>query len=301
MANFEVEARKNAKYSDANHMVFDNEVLESKLDDLLETRLNAINLMTVDNSLVAAPGARKVVNVYRYEGNMDEVAMGAGNEDTGKVTFEAKEYPVAVYQQSFSYFDEQAMVDPMVVEVGLKGMAATMIKDLNGKFFEAIAVPREGEEGAEEARAGRLVLPVASATLKYEHVVDAIASMADVDNNKGSLAGEDDLPGLFLLISPEQKADLRKDKDFIASRQGEILYNGQIGTICGMPIVVSRSVKAGEAYVMNREAVTLFVKKASEVEQDRNPNIRQNTIYGRRVCLVALTDATKIVELQITK
>ena len=291
MANFEVEARKNAKYSDANHMVFDNEVLESKLDDLLETRLNAINLMTVDNSLVAAPGARKVVNVYRYEGNMKEVAMGAGNEDTGKVTFEAKEYPVAVYQQSFSYFDEQAMVDPMVVEVGLKGMAATMIKDLNDKFFDAIKIG----EGEEEAR---LAVPVSGA-LKYEHVVDAIALMADVE--KGSLAGEDDVPGLFLLINPAQKAELRKDADFVASRQGEILYHGQIGSICGMPIVVSRSVAAGKAYVMNREAVTLFVKKASEVEQERNANIRQNTIYGRRVCLVALTDATKIVELQITK
>ena len=50
---------------------------------------------------------------------------------------------------------------------------------------------------------------------------------------------------------------------------------------------------------MTKEAVTCFVKKSSEVEQDREPNTRTNKIYGRKVNLVAVTDTTKIVRLKI--
>ena len=264
------------------HVLYDNEVLESKLDDLLETRLNAMNLMTVDNSLVANAGMRKVVNKYTYEGAMKEVAIGEGNTEFGKVTFDPEEHEVKVYQQAFQYQDEQVMQDPMVLEVGLKGMAATIIKDLNAKFFEAIG-------GA------TLTLESAGANIAYADVVDAIAAMADVET--GSLAGEGDHAGLFLLIGPKVKAALRKDPDFVAARQGEILFHGQIGSICGMPIVESRSVQANTAYVMTKEAVTCFIKKDSEVEQERDANTRTNTIYGRRVALVALTDATKIVKI----
>lgn len=263
------------------HVLYDNEVLESMLDDLLETRLNAINLMTVDNSLVANPGMRKVVNKYTYEGAMEEVAIGEGNTEFGKVTFAPEEHVVKVYQQRFQYQDEHAMQDPKVVEVGLKGMAATIIKDLNAKFFEAIG-------GA------TLTLESAGANIAYADVVDAIAAMSDVE--QGSLAGEDEA-GLFLLIGPKVKAGLRKDPDFVAARQGEILFQGQIGSICGMPIVESRSVPENTAFVMTKEAVTCFIKKESEVEQERDANTRTNTIYGRRVALVALTDATKVVKI----
>ena len=102
----------------ASHVLYDNEVLESKLDDLLETKLNAINLMTVDNTLAQAPGMKKVVNKYTYEGQMERLAAGKGNTTSGIVSFEAEEYPVAVAQQRFQYQDEQVMQDPMVLEVG---------------------------------------------------------------------------------------------------------------------------------------------------------------------------------------
>ena len=48
---------------------------------------------------------------------------------------------------------------------------------------------------------------------------------------------------------------------------------------------------------MTKEAITCFIKKDSEVEQERNANTRTNWIYGRRVYVVALTDATKIAKI----
>ena len=42
------------------------------------------------------------------------------------------------------------------------------------------------------------------------------------------------------------------------------------------------------------------MKKQSELESDRDKEHRINTEIGRKVCLVALTDATKVVKITIS-
>ena len=54
------------------------------------------------------------------------------------------------------------------------------------------------------------------------------------------------------------------------------------------------------AYLATKEAVTLFMKKQSEHEYKRQQEERINTEIGRKVCLVALTDATKAVKITVT-
>ena len=44
---------------------------------------------------------------------------------------------------------------------------------------------------------------------------------------------------------------------------------------------------------MTNEAVTLFLKKDVEVEQDRDADKRKNSVYLRDCYVCALTDATK--------
>ena len=48
---------------------------------------------------------------------------------------------------------------------------------------------------------------------------------------------------------------------------------------------------------MTKEAVKLFMKKDVEVEQDRDADIRQNSVYLRTAYVCALVDGTKIVKL----
>ena len=107
----------------------------------------------------------------------------------------------------------------------------------------------------------------------------------------------EDETGLFVLINPKQKAEIRKDADFKASRMGEIIHTGQIGDISGIPVAVSKKVPADTVFVATKEAVTCFVKKEVEVEQDRIKNKRINSIIPRKVGLVALTDSTKAVKI----
>ena len=126
--------------------------------------------------------------------------------------------------------------------------------------------------------------------MNYDTVVDAIEKMNVCE----------DETGLFLLIGNDLKAALRKDEDFKAARLGEMLFNGQIGSICGVPVVVSRKVPQGVAYLATKEAVKMFVKKSSEVEQDRDKERRINTYITRKVGVVCLVDDTKCVKINIS-
>ena len=70
--------------------------------------------------------------------------------------------------------------------------------------------------------------------------------------------------------------------------------------ISGVPVIVSKLTPKGEAFLATKEAITLFVKKDSEVEQEREANKRLNSVFMRKVHLVALTDATKVVRIHTT-
>ena len=256
------------------NVIQDRKVIEERIKDILETGLETTQLMTIDSQLVQGAGMVKEINTYEYQGAVEAVAEGAANTQRGKVVFTAKDYRVQVKQQVFDYTDEQYMKDPMVVEVGAKGMVTTMKNDMNSDYFKEIA---------------KTTTLHSDSSFTYDTVVDAIEKMN---------VSEDET-GLFLLIGNDLKADIRKDADFKSSRLGEILYSGQIGSICGVPVIVSKKVPANTAYLATKEAVTLFMKKQSELESDRDKEHRINTEIGRKVCLVALTDATKVVKITV--
>lgn len=252
--------------------VYQNFVLESRLTDLLNTKLNTRSLMTLDNSLTETAGVIKKINTYNYTGKVEKLAKGVKNTTRGAVSYTSKQYEVELAQQVFDYFDEEFMQDPKVVEMGMQGAATLMVNDMNDKYFA-------------ELKKATLAHKYTGA-FSYDAVVDAI-----------QLMNLEDEAGLFLIIGTDLKAAIRKDVDFKSARQGEILFNGQIGDICGVPVLVSNLVGAGEAFLATKEAVTLYTKKDSEVEQEREGEIRQNTVIMRKVNLVALTDATKVVKI----
>ena len=252
--------------------VYQNFVLESRLTDLLNTKLNTRSLMTVDNSLTESAGMIKKINTYTYTGKVEKVTKGNKNTQRGAVSYTTKQYEVEVAQQVFDYYDEEFMQDPKVVEMGMNGAATLMVNDMNEKYFKELAKANLSDKYTDK--------------FSYDAVVDAI-----------QLMNLEDEAGLFLIIGNDLKAEVRKDPDFKAARQGEILFNGQIGNICGVPVLVSKLVPANTAYLATKEAVTLYTKKDSEVEQERDGEIRQNTVIMRKVNLVALTDATKVVKI----
>lgn len=253
--------------------VFNNKVIEAKAKDLLTTSVNTRNLMTVDNSLTAEAGMTKTINVYTYTGTAEEVAAGAGNTSRGNIKYVGNDYTVKMVQQAFDYTDEDFMKDNTIVDNMLKGANQVMVNKMTADFI---------------AEAEKASITHEAAAFGYDAVVDAIAKLNLEDESK-----------LFVVIPNAWKADLRKDPDYVAARLGEVVYNGQVGTVCGIPVIATNAL-TDEAYVMTAEAVKLFMKKDVEVEQDRDADKRTNSVYLRTAYIVALVDATKICKLTKT-
>ena len=255
------------------HTIYENEVLSNKINDILTTQIDLNSYMTIDTSLTENAGMKKVVNTYTASGNIEELAMGQGNESEITVSFTPTEYEVKTFQGKFAFYDEQEMTDPMVVEVGLDGSAKTMINTFTAKAI---------------AEFEKATLEVPAAAWSFNTVVDAIAKM--------NLENED---GLFLLISPADQAAFRKAlKDDLKYSEG-FVRTGYIGSVCGVPVIVSKAVPANKGYLATKEAVSVFIKKDTEVEQERDADHRKNSVFGRKVAVVALTDATKAVKITI--
>ena len=109
----------------------------------------------------------------------------------------------------------------------------------------------------------------------------------------------EDEAGLFLLISPADKAEFRKALKDDLSYSEAYVRSGYIGSVAGVPVVVSKAVPAGKGYLATKEAITLFIKKDTETEYDRTPDTRHNKYFVRKYAVVALTDATKAVKITV--
>jgi hypothetical protein len=255
------------------HTVYDNFVLENKIESALTTGLDVNNYLTVDTDLTQSPGMVKTVNVYTVTGNVEDLGMGSGNSGELTVAFSGVDYTVGVTQGKFAYYDEQEMKDPTVVDAGLKGLAEKMVNDLTAK---AIAAWNSASLTGSYNRTG----------FSFDNAVDAIA-----------LLNTEDEAGLFFMVHPEDKAGLRKSLGDDLKYSEGFARTGYIGSVAGVPVIVSKAVPTNKIFLASREAVTCFVKKGVEIEQERDADIRLNTVFARKVMLVALTDATKVVEL----
>lgn len=253
------------------HSLYTNQVLENQMTDLVNTNLEVNSLFTVDNSLSTEAGLKKVVNKYTYSGAVEKLAKGAKNTTKGAVTFTTSEYDIERYQQTFDYNDMDVMQDPYILDVATNGAATLMSNHIKSQYFaelEKISNVHEYD------------------VFNYDAFVDAMAEL-----------GREIETDLFIVMGTDGRAAIRKDDDYKASRQGEILYTGQFGTINGLPCLFSKLVPAGAAYITAKDQVKFIVKKDGSVEQDRDIETKDNTVVYDRYGVMALVDETKSIKL----
>lgn len=263
-----------------SNTIYSNKVIEAKAKDILSTKINARSMMTIDDSLVGTAGMIKTINTYTYTGTAEEVAAGAGNTSRGSIAYVGKDYTVKMVQQAFDYLDEDFMKDNVIVDMGIQGATSVMSNKMTSDFYAALATVSSGSTELVQ----KVTFPKGK-EISYDAIVDAISALNVEDES-----------GVFVIIPNAWKAALRKDADYKAARMGEVVYNGQVGTIAGIPVVATKAL-TGKAYVLTKEAVTLFLKKDVEVEQDRDADKRKNSIYLRDCYVCALTDATKACKI----
>jgi hypothetical protein len=225
--------------------------------------------MTIDNTLAESAGMTKVINLYTYSGEAEELETGAANSAKGSITYVPTEYKVKRVQQTFTYNDDDFLKDPTIVDNMLKGANQVMVNKMVADF---------------KTECAKATLSAPYTTLGYDAIVDGISELNLEDES-----------AVFTIIPNTQKKDLRKDADYKAARMGEVVYTGQVGTVCGIPVVASKAFDT--PFVMTKEAVKLFMKKDVQVEQKRDIETKDNTVVLTTYYVCALVDATKITKL----
>ncbi len=261
------------------HVIYDNFYLSNEVEDQFNSHLDLQTFCNIDRTLEGTAGMLRKINVYRATDGTEKLAMGVGNTKSIEVSYTPEEYRILLAQNRFRYYDEQAMTDPNLVPVGVRHMGTDMFNTVNADIF---------------AEFEKATLSVTASAFNFDAFVDAQAKL-NLENLEGV--------SIFGFVCPADVAKIRKalkdDLKYVES----FVKSGYVGTVGGVNLYTKKDANEGEIIIATKEAVTLFIKKGTEVEQPPrsadDANIRQNTILSRKYYLVALTDETKAVKITL--
>ncbi len=260
------------------HSLYDNFVLANEIEDQFNSKLNLVRFATIDNSLVGVAGDTKKIHVYRATDGTQKLAMGIGNTKDIVVSYADEEYVIQLAQNRFPYYDEEVMRDPMVLQVGLRHMATDMFNTVNADIFA------EFNKTSLAIYTGDTTTPIG-----FDHFVDAVA-LLDMEEDVQDIE-------VFAFVNSRELASLRKTLKDDLKYVESFVRTGYVGTVAGVNIYTKKDAADGVVIVGTRDAVTLFNKRGTEVEQERNPNERLTKVYSRKYYLAALTDETKAIKI----
>lgn len=110
---------------------YDNFFLANEIEDQYNSHLDLVQFCTVDNSLTGTAGMDYKVHVYKATDGTEKLTKGEGNTKTIEADFTEKVYKILLAQNRFSYFDEDAMTDPMVVTTGTRHAGVDLFNTQN--------------------------------------------------------------------------------------------------------------------------------------------------------------------------
>lgn len=255
------------------HQAFPNFVLENTIEDQYNSHLDLMQFCTVDNSLVGVAGDIKKIRVYKATDGTQKLAMGEGNTQNIEVSYADEEYKILLAQNRFPYYDEELMKDPLVVDTGVRHMTTDMFNTTQADIFTEF---NKATQTVTTAAFDFAAFVDAQATLKREH-------------------GESE--ECFAFVAPADMAAIRKALKDDLKYVEAFSRSGYVGTVAGVNLYTKKDATPGTIVGGTKKAVTYFNKRGVEVEQERDANVRLNTIYSRKYYLVALTDETECFKI----
>ena len=258
---------------------YSNFYLSNEIEDQFNSHLDLQQFCTIDNTLTDVSGMKRKINRYSATSATEKLEMGKGNTKKIEVAFAPEEYDIALAQNTFEYHDEEEMIDPMVVQVGIKQQGTDLFNTENADIFK-------------EFEKAEIVVPVTS--FDFDAFVDGVAAIniEEGDNNPAENA-----PQTFAFVNSSVAAEIRKNAKDLLKYVGSFVRTGYVGTIGGVHLYSKKDAKSTEICMGTKKAVTLFNKKGVQVEQKRDANTRTNDIIARKYYIAALTHADKAVKI----
>ena len=281
------------------------EVMADMISAKVEAKVIVSKIAKVDTTLQGQPGNEVTVPQYKYIGDAEDiaegVAMGTAKLETGSTSFTIKKAGKGV-----SITDEAILSgygDP--VGEANKQLAMAIANKIDNDVVEVIN--KEYAEGTAEDGV-QLIYDGSSSVIKYAGVVDA-----------EDLFDEETSSDKVIYVHPKQMTQLRKDADFLSADKydGKVMVSGEVGKIGTCRVVRSKKVRLNEegtAYLNpivkltndaeteeDAPAVTIFLKRDTQVEKERKADAGLNNIYTNKHYGVALTNTTKVVLAKFKK
>jgi N4-gp56 family major capsid protein len=156
-----------------------------------------------------------------------------------------------------------------------KQLTKAIANGLDGKLFTALG-----------AITGGMLLASTATALSTTVIGDALIKFGeDVDGEK------------YLIVSPTEFANLRKDPNFVVKQNDKV---DSVGEVYGCTVVVSAGVGAKQAYIVKPNALAVYIKKNVSVEMDRNILTKSTVITADTHYAVQLRDASGAIKITLT-
>lgn len=269
------------------------EVMADMISAKVEKKIVVAPFAKVDNTLVGVPGNTITVPKYGYIGDAEDIAEGVAcgtvKLSTGTTTATVKKAMKAVE------LTDEALLSGYGNPVG----------ETNNQLAKAIA-SKVDNDAIEALNGATLVYDGSGTVISYNAVVDAIDLFDEEVNSEKAM-----------FVNPKQVTQLRKDPNFISADKypGQVIMTGEIGMIANCRIVPSKKVKqvaVGETNIkcyacpiikLNNDAeteedaaaITVYLKKDTSVETERDTLARKTDISVDKHYTVALTNESKVV------
>lgn len=260
--------------------------------DMISAKINEKIVVTpfakIDSTLQGRAGDTVTVPSYKYIGDAEDVAEGV---ECGTVFLETS-------TETFKIKKAMKAVD-LTDEAVLSGYG-NPVGETNVQLAKSIASKIDADAMDALSKAQLKYSASADDPISYKGIVNAI-----------DLFEEEVQSDKVMFIHPKQVTQLRLDPDFISADKynNEVMMRGEIGMIAGVRIVPSKRVKADESKYscpiikLNNDseteddspALTVFLKRDTNVETERNSLARKTAISVDKMYGVSITNQSKVI------
>ncbi len=273
-----------------------NTIVPEIMGDMINAKIEALLKITpyakVDTSLEGVPGDTKTVPSWNYIGDAEDVAEGE-EVDLTQMTSASTKFTI-----------KKAMKSVGVTQEAINSGLGNPVGQAEAQLAKSIA-GKVDTDVLEAAYTATMTVGDNTTEISYAAIVDAVTKFED----------EEDGIEKVIFIHPKQETALLKDEMFLSADKftSGVAVNGAIGKIAGCWVKKSKKVKLDtDHYVCpiikmepdSKEteytedelpALTIFLKKDTDIDHEWFPKKQQHDITAARYYGVALTNAAKVV------
>lgn len=267
------------------------EVMADMISAKIEKAIVVTPFAKVDTTLAGQPGSKITVPHYNYIGDAVDVAEGENIEPT-QLTADTVEYEIKKAGKGVDISDE-AVLSGYGNPIG--EITSQLALSIRGKVEgDCVSVLGTSENTYD-----------AKGEISYAGIVNAIDMFNEELNTEK-----------VMFVNPKQVSTLRLDENFISADKynAQVIMKGEIGMIANTRIVASRRVvdnggtyncpivklEADERTEDDIPAITIYTKRETNVETERNTHNKTTFISADKHYVAALSNSAKVVVAKFT-